>query len=199
MGIQHRFESPRGAPPGLGYSPGFVTDTEEANLLESLRRLDWDGRGMFRRRGRVVRRREIDFIQDYGRHSRSIAPGPPLPTFLEPIRERCARAVLIKPERFQQVIVSLYRQGAGIDWHVDSTKAFGDTICGLSLGSACTMQFRPVNGNEIWRLELRPRSLLVLRGPSRFDYQHRISLVKTTRYSVTLRTIAECLGAPCDE
>jgi alkylated DNA repair dioxygenase AlkB len=151
--------------------------------------LDWDGRGVIRRMGQVVKRRELDFIRNYGRHTRRVAAGLPLPEFLWSLRDRCAAATGIQPEEFQQVITSLYRPDAGIDWHVDSTKAFGESICGVSLASRCIIQFRPVGGGDIWPLELEPRSLFILQGPARWNYQHRIPAVKALRYSITLRAV----------
>ena len=183
-------QSPPGAPLGLEYLPDFITAEEETVLLTSLEQLDWDGRGLFKRRGRVVKRREIDFIHDYGRHSRKVTEGPPLPSFLEPLRERCGEMLGLPPEAFQQVICSLYRPGAGIEWHIDAN-VFGDFICGLSLASTCTMQFRPRGEGKIWKQQLEPRSLLVLSGPARFDWSHKISPAKEVRYSVTLRPLME--------
>ena len=176
-------------PPGLKYAADFLSVDEEAELLNAVQELDWDAHGLIRRRGRVVKRREIDFIHEYGRHNRQLAEGLPLPPALEDVRARCASCVGVQPALFKQVIVSMYPRGAGIDWHVDSTEAFGDLICGISLAAPCVMQFRQVGGNKSWSLMRQPRDLLVLRGPSRFEYQHRIPPVKATRYSITLRTL----------
>ena len=88
-------ESPAGAPPGLGYLPAFLAHDEEAALLAELEQLDWDGRGKFRRRCNVVKRREIDFIHDYGRNNRKLSPGPPLPPFLEPVRASHGKLLLL--------------------------------------------------------------------------------------------------------
>src|SRR5437870_5194603 len=97
------------APLGFQYVPDFVTSQEEASLIEELRQLDWDGRGLFTRRGQIVRRREVCFLHDYVRDRRVVSPGPPLPAFLEPLRKRCAEFVGIPPSLIQQVIAALYR------------------------------------------------------------------------------------------
>ena len=179
-------------PEGLRYVPDFLMPDQERALLDGLEPLDWDGRGLFRRRCHIVRRRELDFLSDYGRGSRKLSPGRPLPEFLEPLRTAVAQVVGIAPENIGQVITALYRPEAGIDWHTDSIKAFGDVICGVSLGSACTMQFRQnKTDRQPYRLTLAPRSLLIMQGPARWDWQHHIPVVKQLRYSVTLRTLKQ--------
>ena len=44
---------------------------------------------------------------------------------------------------------------------------------------------------DLWRLNLLPRSLFVMEGPSRYEFHHRIRQVKETRYSITLRTLSQ--------
>lgn len=178
-----------GAPVGLRFAREFLTPDEADELVRELAGLDWDGRGKFARRGRTVLRRELDFIRSYQRQSRKLGETEPLPDFLIPVRARCAAALGMEVEEIGQVITALYRPGAAIDWHVDSTDAFGDVIFGVSLGSTCQIEFRPTGGGDVWPLKLPPRSLFVLDGPSRYEFQHRIKKVKETRYSITLRTL----------
>ena len=184
-------------PPGLRCLPEFIGRDEELHLLKELEALDWDGRGQIRRMGNIVKRREIDFIHDYGRHNRRVTPGAPLPPFLEPLRQHCAAVCGIDRNLFQQVIAAKYPTGAAIDWHVDSVKAFGEPICSLSLASTCTMQFRLAETKSaLSSLELPPRTLLVFTGPARWDCQHHIRPVTHTRYSVTLRVLRSERQAP---
>ena len=105
-------------PEGLRFLSDFISESDEQCLIAELAKLDWDGVGAFERRGRIVKRREIGFLHDYGRHNRQISEGLPLPEFLKGLREACAEAVGIEIESFQQVIASFYRPGAGIAWHV---------------------------------------------------------------------------------
>lgn len=188
---------PQTAPKGLRLLTDFISESDEQLLIAKLAKLDWDGLGMFKRRGQIVKRREIDFLHDYGRHNRQISEGPPLPFFLRQLCEDCAKLVELDTESFQQVITTLYRPGAGIDWHIDSTDAFGEIICGLSLGSNCMMQFgkeKTKRGKKkykpTYRVELTRRSLMITQGQARYAFAHRISPVKRTRYSITLRTLA---------
>jgi alkylated DNA repair dioxygenase AlkB len=176
-------------PEGLHCISDFLTPGQERELVTRLELLDWDGRGVIKRYGQTVRRRELDFLRDYGRANRQVSPGPPLPEFLEPLRASVAKAAGIASHDIGQVITALYRPGAGIDWHTDSVKAFGDTICSVSLGAACVMHFRKAKSVEVWTIVLEPRSLLIMRGPARWEHQHHIPAVKGLRYSVTLRTL----------
>jgi alkylated DNA repair dioxygenase AlkB len=179
-------------PAGLWYLPDFLTGDEEDELLTALAPLDWDGRGVLEKRGKIVRRREVDFLQNYDRRKRGTTPGLPLPTFLDQVRVRVAAAASLTPTDIEQIITALYRPGAGIDWHTDAIKAFGETICSVSLGSPCTMQFRRNKAEGVsYRMTLAPRSLLIMQGPARWEYQHHIPSVKQTRYSITLRTLSE--------
>lgn len=183
---------PTGAPDGLVYLQEFLTPDFEGILLSHLSALDWDTRGLFRRRGKIVKRREIDFSHDYGRHNRLLTAGAPLPFFLEQVRDACAESIGIDAGTLQQVIVALYRPGAGIDWHTDAIRALGEPICGVSLGAPCTMRFRQRGETgDVWSLRLDPRSLLVFQGPARWDYEYQIPPLRETRYSITLRTLLE--------
>jgi len=67
-----------------------------------------------------------------------------------------------------------------------------EIVCGISLGAACRMRFRPFPGPGARKLalELAPRSAYVLRGDVRWRWQHSIPAVSALRYSVTFRTRA---------
>lgn len=182
------FVLPDGAPPGFAYLADFLSRDEEASLLGELASLDWDGAGVFRRRGQVVRRRELDFLQAYARNARTLAAGRPLPAALASLRARIATRLAMEEAAFGQVIAALYRPGAGIDWHTDAA-VFGAPICGVSLGGLCSLQLRASRVGPIWSLAVDPRSLYVLEGAARWEWQHRIPPLKETRFSVTLRAL----------
>ncbi len=100
---------------------------------------------------------------------------------------------LTKPN---QVIINEYLPGQGIGRHVDCAPCFGPQIATLSLGSPCEMHFRNVVTGEVINLTLAVNSLLILNGPSRYDWTHEISarkadngISRTRRVSVTFRTV----------
>jgi len=67
---------------------------------------------------------------------------------------------------------------------------FGDVV-GISFLAACTFRMRRKTANRWQRLSLRaePRSVYVLRGPSRTEWEHSIPSVESLRYSLTFRNV----------
>jgi alkylated DNA repair dioxygenase AlkB len=132
---------------------------------------------------------------DYRYASRSVEAIEPIPAALSALKDRCAQVVGVR-DCFNQVIVSEYPAGAGIGWHVDSP-VFGETIMGLSFGSAARLHLRARGSSRAASsLALAPRSLYVLRQSARTDYEHRVGSVTATRYSLTFR---EVLAVPALE
>jgi alkylated DNA repair dioxygenase AlkB len=68
---------------------------------------------------------------------------------------------------------------------------FGPAVAGVSLASRCVMRFRRKVGDgfETWSAELEPRSLYILSGPARSQWQHTIANTPELRYSITFRTL----------
>ena len=84
-----------------------------------------------------------------------------------------------------------YSPGAGIGWHKDRS-VFGDVV-GLSLLSPCTFRLRKRTGKGFERQTLiaEPRSVYLLRGVSRTEWEHSIPGVESLRYSLTFRNVLE--------
>ena len=81
--------------------------------------------------------------------------------------------------------------GAAIGWHRDRS-VFGDVV-GISLLSSCTFRLRRKQGARWQRanLTVEPRSIYLLRGPSRTEWEHSIPAVNTLRYSITFRNVLD--------
>lgn len=174
-----------GTPPGFAYRPAFLDEREERALLEELARLPFDE---VRMRGVVARRRVAHFGFTYAYDSAALAPGPGIPAFLLPLRDRCAALAGEEPARLEEALVTWYPPGAGIGWHRDAA-GFG-TVVGVSLLSPCRMRFRRGSaGRAAFELVLEPRSAYVLRGSVRWAWQHAIPAGTATRYSITFRTV----------
>ena len=173
-------------PPGFVYHPRIVGETEEVALVEGIRDLAF---GEVRMRGVAARRRTAHFGWLYGYESWRIEPGPPIPPFLLPLRERAAALAAVDAERFVEVLVTEYTPGAGIGWHRDAPM-FGEVV-GVSLLGACRLRFRRGKDGtaETRAVELAPRSAYVLDGEARTLWQHSIPPARTLRYSVTFRTL----------
>ena len=174
-------------PEGLVYRPGFLSSSEERDLLGSIEQLDFQE---IRMRGQTARRTAGHFGYDYDYEGYGrLVPGDPLPPWLAALRDRCARLGALEPEKLAQALVQRYPPGATIGWHRDAPM-FG-TVVGVSLASICRMRFQRGRGDEreTFEVELEPRSAYVLAGAARNAWQHSIPPTKSLRYSVTFRTL----------
>jgi alkylated DNA repair dioxygenase AlkB len=125
---------------------------------------------------------------DFNRHR--LDEAPPLPDWLLALRERLAPQVDREPAAFQAALLIRYDPGAGIGWHRDRPQ-YGE-VMGLSLGAPCVFRLRrrTASGFERRNIELPPRSLYLLTGEVRRDWEHSIVPLAVTRRSITLRTLA---------
>lgn len=73
-----------------------------------------------------------------------------------------------------QVIVNEYMPGQGITAHIDCEPCFENTVISLSLASDTTMIFTNEASDEKIPIVLRKRSLVVLKGESRYNWKHSI-------------------------
>jgi alkylated DNA repair dioxygenase AlkB len=186
-----------GQPPeGFVLRHDFLSDEEEAALLQLVRRISY---GEVRMYGVVARRRVAQFGWHYSFDSFRLTAAPDLPAELCPVRERAALFAGIEPEAFAETLVTEYPPGASIGWHRDAPP-FG-IIAGVSLGAACRMRFQRGSGPDrvSAAVVLPPRSIYLLMGSARKDWQHTIPAVRELRYSITFRTLKrprERLEAP---
>ena len=174
-------------PEGLSYQADFIAADEDRALLSFVESLDFRAVTM---RGFPAKRRTVQFGVRYELDQRHLAPTDPIPDAILPLRNRCAAAAGVSPELFVELLATRYPAGAGIGWHRDAPQ-FGSVVAGVSLATACTMKFRKKVG-ETWArydLLLEPRSLYVLAGPARWQWQHGITETPDVRYSLTFRTL----------
>jgi alkylated DNA repair protein (DNA oxidative demethylase) len=173
-------------PRGFLYHADVLSEAEEADLATRVSALGFLAVTM---RGQVARRRTVHFGWIYGYESWRITPGPALPEFLEPLRERVAALAGVEPAALAEALLTEYPPGAGIGWHRDAPQ-FG-VVIGVSLLSACRMRFRRGTGpaRETRAVTLAPRSAYVLTGEARQQWQHSLPAMRALRYSVTFRTL----------
>ncbi len=181
-----------GPPEGLRYLPDFLTEEEERVLEEELSQLTFREIHMH---GVVARRTVVHYGWDYGYESWRLTPAPPVPRFLEAVRARCAAAAGLEPGALEELLISRYPPGASIGWHRDAPM-FGPCVIGVSLLGTARMRFRRKVGDSFQTavLELAPRSLYLMAGASRSQWQHTLSPVKTLRYSLSFRTVKHSPG-----
>jgi alkylated DNA repair protein alkB family protein 8 len=108
-----------------------------------------------------------------------------------------------------QLTVNHYKPGEGIGSHVDTPSAFGDGLISISLNGGIVMEFRKVGSDPPLKklVYLPPRSLVLMSGPARYDWEHYIVtrrtdthrdtvLTRQLRVSLTLRTALSLDGRP---
>jgi alkylated DNA repair dioxygenase AlkB len=178
-------EPPTSLPEGFKYRADLISAGEEARLLEHFRRLEFRE---YEFHGYLGKRRMVSFGLRYdanGTETRNMAE---IPDFLLSLRERAADFAGLAPSELQQALVTEYTPGAGIGWHRDRP-AYRDVI-GVSFGSSCRFRLRRKKGS-VWErasLTVERRSVYLLRGPARTQWQHSIPPAECLRYSVTFRS-----------
>jgi alkylated DNA repair dioxygenase AlkB len=175
-------------PDGLYYVADIITPTQEAELLAQFAVLRLESLVI---RGQRTKRRVHRFGWEYHTTTKQLTKAQPMPAFLRALCQTCCAHCAIDAE-FQQASVIQYPPGAGIGKHIDVPR-FGHTIVGISLAAPATMRFRRSKDGVSVDLVLAPRSLLVMRGPSRWEWMHEIvaTSVKHTRWSVTFRSVPQ--------
>jgi alkylated DNA repair dioxygenase AlkB len=175
-------------PEGFRYSGNFITPEEEAHLIEHFQTLPFKE---FEFHGYFGKRRTTSFGWHYNFGSAALERANPIPDFLLPFRSRAAEWADLKTDDLQHILVTEYTPGSPIGWHRDRD-VFEDVI-GVSLGSVCVFRFRRKTPSawERHSLILNPRSVYLLRGPSRFEWEHSIPEVQSLRYSITFRSFRD--------
>lgn len=173
-------------PQGFRYQPELLGPEEEQGLLDEIRQLPFKE---FLFQGFVGKRRVVSYGWQYDFNERALRQAEEIPAFLLPLREAAASFAGLVAEQLAQVLLTEYDAGATIGWHRD--KSVFDDVVGVSLLSACRFRFRRKVGRDWQRASLtaEPRSVYLLRGPSRTEWEHSIPAVDALRYSVTFRTL----------
>jgi alkylated DNA repair dioxygenase AlkB len=178
------FDAPPVLPEGFRYGAGLIAAGEEARLIESLQDLPFRE---FEFQGFLGKRRVVSFGWKYDFNTHELRRADDIPPFLHGVRAAAAKLFALDAARFQRVLVTEYRPGAAIGWHKDRP-IFGE-VMGVSLFSPCTFRLRRKTGTTWQRASLvaEPRSVYLLQGPARTDWEHSIPAVDRLRYSITFR------------
>jgi alkylated DNA repair dioxygenase AlkB len=178
-------------PEGFRYQPGFLSSGQEHSLLRQIEPLPFRE---FEFQGFTGKRRIVSYGWGYDFNGGGLTKAEDMPAFLAEVRAKAESFAGIASGSFQQVLITEYRPGAAIGWHRDRS-VFGDVV-GISLLSPCTFRLRRKAGGRWERRNLtaEPRSVYLLRGPSRTEWEHSIPGVDTLRYSITFRNFLEELS-----
>jgi alkylated DNA repair dioxygenase AlkB len=173
-------------PEGLEYRAELVSADEEAELLEHFRELDFRE---YEFHGYLGKRRVVSFGLHYDPDKITARNTEDIPGFLMPLGQKAADFAGLAPTELQQALVTEYAPGAAIGWHRDRP-AYRDVI-GVSFSSSCRFRFRRKRSSSWERASLivEPRSVYLLRGPARAEWQHSIPPAERLRYSVTFRSM----------
>ncbi len=198
--------------PGMIYIRNVLTEEEEAAIVKELDEVCvWDAR---------LARRVQHFGYEFDYASRNALAGYPMKPFpkeCQKLVERLASEEEEEPavQRMNQLTVNEYMPGQGISNHIDTHSSLGDVIISISLLSNTVMKFTPISKELNFNVQkktcivLERRSMLILKGASRFAFKHGIpgrkndvidheSCPRLRRVSLTLRTIRDPPVCSCD-
>lgn len=160
---------------GLTLRQNYITPAEETKLLTSIDNSEWllD-----------LKRRVQHYGYRYDYRSRRIDVSMKigvLPVWANEL------AVRLKQEGYfqsipDQVIVNEYEIGQGISPHIDCEPCFEDTIASLSLNTTAVMNFTHAITDEKVPVFLPQRSLVIMKGESRYDWKHSIPARKKDKF-----------------
>src|SRR4051812_285070 len=102
--------------PGLSTVEEVLSPAEERALIAHI-----DGVELtpFRFQGWTGRRLTTSFGFHYDFEQGRLGEGAPIPAWIEPLRDRAARAAGLPSQELVQLLVTRYDPGAGIGWHRD--------------------------------------------------------------------------------
>ena len=199
-GTQYKlFETEARLENGLRYRPDFITVDEEEALLVWIGGQELSRARGGERREYEAKRRHANFGWSYDFKNERLVPGPPLPPFLGRFARRIEKWLDLPRGRVVEALINEYSVGAGLGWHRDNEKF--EHIIGVSLAGWVKIRFRPLpsrsknttiydsDSSGLVGIELEPRSVYLMQGPVRWDWQHSVAPARTLRYSITFRTL----------
>ena len=179
-------EAPAAAIEGFVYQPEFLSGAEEAELLAIVAALPLHE---MQYKAYTARRRGLSFGGQYDFDANRLLPSHALVPELEPLRDKVADWLGVRPQQLVHALLSEYRPGTPLGWHRDVPNF--EVIAGVSLASDAVLQFRPYENpqaNQVLGWAVEPRSIYVMRDAARWAWQHRVLPTDALRYSITFRT-----------
>ena len=176
-------------PEGFSYTPSFISKEEEQQLLQVVRETELH---TFIFQGYEAKRKAASFGFDWSFEKRTLSKGKDIPSGFMPLIDKVAAQLSLQPQDFAELLILEYPESAVINWHRDAPP-FG-LIAGISLLSEARFRLRPhekakQGRSSIITVNVAPRSLYVMDGPARSEWEHSTAPAKHLRYSITLRTL----------
>lgn len=181
-------------PSGFVYKEGFINHEEEQQLVRFMNTVQLRPL-MFQ--GFEAKRKVASFGYDYNFEHKELSKGEAIPNEIKWLIAKVSTELSIPEENFVEVLFTEYPVGSVINWHRDAPPF--DIIVGISLLSDCIFKLRPHDKTKQSRkatvsLDVRRRSMYVISGESRSQWQHSTAPVKQIRFSITLRTLKSKMG-----
>jgi alkylated DNA repair dioxygenase AlkB len=178
--------------PGLAYREELITPDEEQALIA---RIGDVAMAPFRFQGWEGKRQTTSFGWRYDFDDASFGPTEPIPDFLLPVRRKAANFAGLNEADLVQALLIRYDPGAGIGWHRD--RPVFEHVVGVSLAVPATLRLRSRHaaGFDRVSLPLAPRSVYHLSGEVRHRWEHSITEMDVTRWSITFRTLSDKMSA----
>lgn len=189
--MQTLFDIQPNLPEGFTYKAGFITLEEENLLLEEIRKIELHP---MKFQGYTANRKVASFGYDYSFDSLKLTKGKPIPQGFMPLIHKIAGEFKLSPGSIAELLITQYAPGTVINWHRDAPPF--DIIIGISLLSDCKFKLRPQEKTRQTRgatisFTVERRSIYIMEGEARTSWQHSTAPVKSTRYSITVRTVKE--------
>ncbi len=162
---------------GLELYPNFITEKEEKELVHSIDNSPWLN---------DLKRRVQHYGYKYDYRARKIDNSlylGELPNWSKFLYQRMIDKKILNfsPD---QAIINDYQIGQGISSHIDCEPCFGDTIISISLGSSCVINFeKDLNSKHKIGIFVEPRTLLVMKKESRYEWYHGIPQRKSDKFN----------------
>lgn len=178
-------------PEGFEYFSNFISAEEEDALIAAIAELALHPM-IFH--GYIANRKTASFGYDYSFTTRRLTEGKPIPASFDSLVKKVGDKLGILPPDFAELLVTEYPPGSVINWHRDAPPF--DIIVGISLAADCIFKLRPhekekQNRSSLISVPVERRSLYIMKATARTHWQHSIAPVKSTRYSITLRTLKQ--------
>lgn len=177
-------------PDGFIYIPDFLNSNGEENLMREISLIPLQ---TFLFQGFEAKRKVASFGYDYSFEKKKISKGKEIPSefqwLIKKVMEYSGSTKI-----FAELLITKYPIGSVINWHRDAPPF--EIVAGISLLSDCVFRFRPHDKTKQGRkaiisLPVKKRSLYIMKGDSRSQWEHSILPVNDVRYSITLRTLKE--------
>lgn len=175
-------------PSGLRFESAFLDSRAESAAIAAI---DSDALLPFRFQGWIGNRRTISYGWRYDFEQGGFSPAPALPAWLAPLRARAEAFAGLAAGTLVQALLIHYPPGAGIGWHRD--RSVFEQVVGISLGAPATLRLRRRTGPRAFdraEQELPPRSIYLLSGEVRHDWEHSIAPMDVPRWSITFRALS---------